>query len=222
MTHQQLRIVLIVLCLPVLTWVLWPKSESDQQNLSQSNDGSTGPRSGMNLIEADNPEFSKNNRKAISNQPKNQKKASGKDDAVMARISSLISHETLSNREVAEQLLEIAKNTQMSDEVRAEAMGHGTILDLPTFVGMASDTQLPDEMADDLLTHVINANDDPSLQLKAYKDFLNHPSPEVREEAQRMLAFMLEDDLGEWDLNTLIQKADAKLIELAKRKESGE
>lgn len=176
----------------------------------------------MNLIEAENPEFNKLKRKPNSNQPKDKKKTSGKDDGVMARISSLISHQTLSNREVAEQLLTIAKNTQMSDEVRAEAMGHGAILDLPTFVGMAADTQLPDEMADDLLTHVINANDDPSLQIKAYKDFLKHPSPEVREEAQSMLAFILEDDLGEWDINTLIQKADAKLIELAKQKESGE
>jgi hypothetical protein len=78
-------------------------------------------------------------------------------------------------------------------------------------------------MAENLLHHVMNENRDPALQIRTYKDFLNHSSPEIREKARETLAFILEDDFGKADEAALLQKADAKLklIEEEKLKQSG-
>jgi hypothetical protein len=119
-----------------------------------------------------------------------------------------------SNQEVAEQLRAIAQDKRMPENVRAEALGHGVILDLPVFVNMAADTQLPEAMAKELFQHVVNENGNPALQIRAYMDFLNHSSSEIREESKGLLAFVLEDDKGEADEATLIQMADAKLKQI--------
>ena len=140
----------------------------------------------------------------------------------MKRIDRLITHQTLSNREVAEQLLKMANDKHMPENVRAEALEHGVILDLPVFVHLAADTQLPEQMAEDLFQHVVNENGNPELQIRAYLDFLSHPSQEIREESMRLLAFMLEDDLGEADEATLRQMADTKLKQLESLKSAKE
>lgn len=44
-------------------------------------------------------------------------------------------------------------------------------------------------------------------------DFLNHPSAEIREDARDTLAFLLGDDLGKDDIETLTKKAAAELAE---------
>lgn len=45
-------------------------------------------------------------------------------------------------------------------------------------------------------------------------DFLNHPSAEIREDARDTLAFLLGDDLGKDDVETLKKKAAEELAEL--------
>lgn len=215
MNYQRLRLILTALTLPVLIWFAWPDDESSVGGQPKANDSSSpGKPNRSGLADNDDSEFPRKNRPSSNPQDRN----ASVDEAAMARINSLITNETLSNREVAEQLRMIAKDTRMSNEVRSEALGHGLILDSEVFASMAQDTQLPEEMADELLTHVINANDNPALQIQAFKDFLNHPSSEIRDQAKDMLAFILEDDAGEADEPTLRQMADAKLKQLEAEK----
>ena len=82
---------------------------------------------------------------------------------------------------------------------------------------MAADPELPEEMAEALFDAVRNYGDDMALQLRAFMDFLNHPSAEIREDAKDTLAFLLGDDLGEDDIETLKKKAAEKLAELGNK-----
>jgi hypothetical protein len=79
---------------------------------------------------------------------------------------------------------------------------------------MAADPELPEKMAEALFDAVRNHGDDLALQLRAFMDFLNHPSAEIREDAKDTLAFLLEDDEGNEDIETLKKKAAKMLVEL--------
>ena len=201
MNKQRLKHILIGLVLLLGIWIAWPEAKPSNDPKSAENTESTGKRFNWRLLD-----FGQN-----KEQGRTLNRTKSTSESAMGRIGRLIDHKTLTDHEVAEQLLIIAKDKQVPENARAEALGHGVILDLPVFVGMAADTQLPAEMAANLIHHVINANQDRALQIRAYVDFLNHSSPEIREEAKRMLAFVLEDDLGKADEATLIQMADARL-----------
>lgn len=210
MKKQRLKLTLIGLLLLLSVWVAWPETKSSNTTNHTPNTGSGKERKriGWHLLGLGADEKKRG--------PINRTQSTV--DSAMGRIDRLISHQTLSNREVAEQLLIIAKDKQIPEHARAEALGHGVILDLPVFAGMAADNQLPEEMAKDLLQHVINANQERSLQIRAYTEFLNHQSPEIRDQAKELLAFILEDDAGAADEAKLLQMADAKLKQLAEEK----
>ena len=78
---------------------------------------------------------------------------------------------------------------------------------------MAADPELPEEMAEALLDAVRNHGDDLPLQLRSFMGLLNHPSAEIREDAKDTLAFLLGDDLGKDDIETLTKKAAEELAE---------
>lgn len=216
MKNYRLRLILIGLLMPLLIWLAWPERKA-------LDDSNAGTQTEVNVKRPGSrfPDTTETNRQNRNQRPSNYR-AVPTDDAGLNRVDSLITHRTLSDHEVAEQLLLIAKDKRMSVEVRAEALGHGVILDLPVFASMAADTQLPPEMAEDLLMHVINENQHEALQIRAYKDFLNHRSPEIREEAKEMLAFILEDDFGKNDEAALLRLADAKLKELETKSDKQE
>lgn len=83
---------------------------------------------------------------------------------------------------------------------------------------MAADPELPEEMAEVLFDKVRNTGDDLALQLRSFMGFLNHPSTEIREDAKDTLAFLLGDDLGKDDVETLTKKAAEELAELESAK----
>ena len=204
MKNQRFKLLLIGFLLLISIWLAWPEpqqtaDQSDQATSTQSGKAKKG-------IDWHLPGFGG---KAKQSRPKNR--PSSNEDAGTKRIDRLITNQTLSNQEVAEQLRVIAKDKSMPENVRGDALGHGVILDLAAFADMAGDAQLPLEMAEELLQHVINENRDPALQIRAYTDFMNHSSPEIRDQAKDLLAFILEDDEGKADEATLLQMADARL-----------
>ncbi|MEY3393935.1 MAG: hypothetical protein RL346_171 [Verrucomicrobiota bacterium] len=214
MKHQRYRYVAGAAVLVLLIWFAWPeRSEPGRPDHvdARSEGAGVGQKPAQRIRNPEHPDHSKSNRQS------RPKRVDPSDHSGLSRLESLLNNQTLSNQEAAEQLLGIVRDKRLSDEVRAEALGHGVILELPVFAGLAGDTELPLVLADTLLTHVINANHDPALQIRAYRDFLNHPSAEIRDEAQRMLAFVLEDDLGELDTQALIQQAEKKLLILQER-----
>jgi hypothetical protein len=212
MKKQQLLSILIGLSLLLTIYLAWPKTKS--ANIPNE---ATNTESSRKLIGWHSLGIGQNEK-----QQRHQNNAQSSEDAAIKRIDRLINHQTLSNHEVAEQLLIIAEDKRIPEDARAEALGHGLILDLPVFAHMAADANLVEEMAEDLLQHVINENQDPALQIRALKDFLNHQSSEIREEAKQVLAFILGDDSGEADEATLIQMADAKLKQIEAEKPPAE
>jgi hypothetical protein len=213
MKKPRLKLILTGLLVLFAIWMVWPETKTAGPSEAAENDPSRSGRNGWNLLG-----FGRDEKES-----RDPQRVRPSDDSGLQRIDRLINHEALSNREVAEQLLLIAKDQGVSENVRAEALGHGVILELELFANLAADAQLPEEMAENLLHHVMNENRDPALQIRTYKDFLNHSSPEIREKARETLAFILEDDFGKADEAALLQKADAKLklIEEEKLKQSG-
>ena len=210
MKKQKLRIILTALLMLGLIWIAWPESKlaDSSGDLSNSEPSKKDKRRDWHLFGSAGDDK--------SNGSKNR--TSSLVDSGLKRIDRLITHQTLSNEEVAEQLRGIAQDKHMPEKVRSEALGHGVILDLDTFANLSADTQLPVEMAEVFLQHVINENRNPTLQIRTYVNFLNHSSPEIREEVQNLLAFMLEDDAGEKDVPSLLKMAEAKLKQLEAEK----
>lgn len=213
MKNSRLRLLLACLILLSLIWLVWPDREHSQKNLNASPDAKS-ERTHVDLNLSDTEKYNTHDKK----QRKAPSRVESTNDQGLKRLDSLILNKTLSNREVAEQLHMIASDKGMSEEIRSQALGHGVLLDLPVFTNLAADTQLPVEMAEELLMHVINENRDPALQITTYKNFLNHPSSEIRDEARQLLAFILEDDFEEADQAKLVQMADAKLKQLEAQK----
>jgi hypothetical protein len=210
MKNHPIRLAMVGLILPILIWLAWPNGSDESNGQEMASPQPESERGRVNLGFAES---------GISNshdkvQRKTPNRVNSTDEQGMRRLDSLILNQTLEHREVAVQLRMIASDKRNSKEIRSEALGHGVLLDLPVFANMAADTQLPVDMAQDLLMHVINHNQDPALQIRAYKDFLTHPSSEIREEARQRLAFILEDDFDEADGATLLKMADEKLKQL--------
>jgi hypothetical protein len=211
MKKQRTRLILIGLLLLIAIWIAWPNPKPTKDQASTvTTEQSENPKKGIgwHLLGI--------GRDGNKNIPQNvqQNRPASASGSGMDRISRLITHQTLSNKEVAEQLRAIAADKRMPENIRTEALGHGVILDLPAFVDMAADSKLPPEMAQTLLQHVVNANGEPALQIRAYKEFLNHDSPEIRDAVKEVLAFILEDDEKKADDAALIEMADAKLKQI--------
>ncbi len=207
MKKQRNKLILIGLFLIISIWIAWPETkQTSAPSQSTTSHQSKKTQKGIGWHSLGFGE--KNPQTHPQNRP------SSSTDSALNRIEQLITHQTLSNQEVAKQLRAIAQDKRMPENVRVEALGHGVILDLATFADMAADTQLPIQMAQDLLQHVINENRDPALQIQAYIDFLNHSSQEIRDQAKDKLSFMLEDDDHQYDEVALLQMADTKLKQI--------
>lgn len=203
MKKQKLRLILMALLMLGLIWIAWPESRPSDRSNDTLNSGIS------NTSKRTEPSLFGSREDDKSSRPKNR--TSSMEDSGMRRIDRLINNQTLNNKEVAEQLRVIAQDKHMPENVRSDALGHGVLLDLDTFANLSGDTQLPKEMAEEFLKHVINENRNPALQIRTYVNFLNHSSPEIREEVHGLLAFMLEDDAGEKDVPSLLKMAEAKL-----------
>lgn len=215
MKKQRVKLIVIGLLLLISIWIAWPETK---QTSAQSQPITSNP--------------SKNTQKGIgwhslgfgekTPQTRPQNRPDSSVDSASKRIDRLITNQTLSNQEVAAQLRVIAQDKRIPENVRAEALGHGVLLNLATFADMAADTQLPKDMAQDLLHHIINENRDPALQIRAYIEFLNHSTQEIREQAKDKLSFILEEDDHQYDEATLLQMADTKLKQIQAEKPQGE
>lgn len=187
----------------VLIWLAWPgtKSGDDASNPSKTETRANDKRSSL--------DSSGKARETRQRRLRNSDRAATDTD-----IDGILRNEALDEEEAAWMLRDIAEDQRVELSVRKDAMEHGVLLDLNVFAPMAADPELPEEMAEVLLDAVRNHGDNLPLQLRAYMDFLNHPSPEIQENAKDTLAFLLKDDLGADDVDTLKKKAAKKIAEL--------
>ena len=207
MKRQQLTQVLLGLVMLVLIWLAWPgtKSADDPSNPSKTETRANHKQSGL-----DSPGMRRDTRQRRLRNPNSAVEDGG--------IDRILTNEALDDDDAARMLREIAEDQGVPSSVRKDAMEHGVLLNLSEFAPMAADPELPEEMAEALLDAVRNHGDDLPLQLRSFMGLLNHPSAEIREDAKDTLAFLLEDDLGEDDIETLTKKADEKIAELEAEK----
>ena len=198
--------VFLGLVLLVLIWLAWPGTKSSDD---PSNPSKTETRANHKQGSLDSPGMGRDTRQRRPRNPN-----SAVEDAGIDRI---LTNQALDDDDAARMLREIAEDQRVEPFVRKEAMEHGVLLNLSGFATMAADPELPEEMAEALFDAVRNYGDDMALQLRAFMDFLNHPSAEIREDAKDTLAFLLGDDLGEDDIETLKKKAAEKLAELGNK-----
>lgn len=193
----------------VLIWLAWPgtKSGDDPSNPSKTETRANDKRSSL--------DSSGKARETRQRRLRNSGSATTDTD-----IDGILTNKALDEEEAAWMLRDIAEDQRVEPSVRKDAMEHGVLLnlDLNVFAPMAADPELPEEMAEALLDAVRNHGDDLPLQLRAYMDFLNHPSPQIRENAMGTLRHLLKDDLGADDIETLKKKAAEELAELEAEK----
>lgn len=203
MKRQRLTQVFLGLAVLVLIWLAWPgtKSGDDPSNPSKTETRANDKRSSLHS--------SGKARETRQRRLRNSGSAATDTD-----IDGILRNEALDEEEAAWRLRDIAEDQRVEPSVRKDAMEHGVLLDLNVYAPMAADPELPEEMAETLLDAVRNHGDNLPLQLRAYMDFLNHPSPEIQENAKDTLAFLLKDDLGADDVDTLKKKAAEKIAEL--------
>ena len=207
MKRQQLTQVLLGLVMLVLIWLAWPgtKSADDPSNPSKTETRANHKQSGL-----DSPGMRRDTRQRRLRNPNSAVEDGG--------IDRILTNEALDDDDAARMLREIAEDQGVPSSVRKDAMEHGVLLNLSEFAPMAADPELPEEMAEALLDAVRNHGDDLPLQLRSFMGLLNHPSAEIREDAKDTLAFLLGDDLGKDDIETLTKKAAAELAELEAEK----
>lgn len=209
MKRQQFTQVFLGLVVLVLIWLAWPGTKSSDD---PSNPSKTETRANHKQSRLDSPGMGRDTRQRRPRNP-------GLTNAD-AGIDRILTNEALDDDEAARMLREIAEDHGVPSSVRKDALEHGVLLnlDLDVFAPMAADPELPEEMAEALLDAVRNQGDDLPLQLRAYMDFLNHPSPEIQEDAKDTLAHLLEDDEGKANAKSLINMAAVKLAELEAEK----
>ena len=207
MKRQQLAQAFLGLVVLVLIWLAWPGAESSNDPSNPSKTESTANHEQSSL---DSPSMGRDNRQRRPRNPERPVEDAG--------IDRILTNQAVDDDEAARMLREIAEDQGVPLSVRKDALGHGVLLNLSVFATMAADAELPEEMAEVLFDEVRNAGGDLALQLRAFMDFLNHPSAEIREDAKDTLAFLLDDDLSEDDIDTLKKKAAEKLAELEAEK----
>ncbi len=197
-------------------WLAWPSSvENPAQIPPAVGSGLPASRTMPKLaLEDDEPVtggFRSSRRGSSTARARTQDgELSRQDEEALRRIDHLLINESIDHSEAARRLKTIATSADLSNSVRSEALAHGLLLDVEHFSTMAGDPSLPADMAMEVLNEVINYNDRASIQIQVYRDFLDHPSVEVRELATDMLRFMVEDDFEEMDRPALLRAAEQK------------
>jgi hypothetical protein len=202
MKRQHLTQIFLGLVVIFFIWLAWPRAESSDD---PSNPSKTETRAIHKQSSLESPGMGRDTRQRRPRNPE--------PPAEDAGIDRILTNQAVDDDEAARMLREIAEDQGVPSSVRKDALGHGVLLNLNEFATMAADPELPEEMAEVLFDAVRNHGEDLALQLRAFMDFLNHPSTEIHEDAKDTLAFLLGDDLGKDDIETLKKKAAEKLAE---------
>jgi|688.fasta_scaffold454222_2 hypothetical protein len=124
------------------------------------------------------------------------------------QIESILQNRTLPPEESAARLLGCAKQRSLPIEVRLSALDHAFNLDPWQAVTLCMEKPLPAPIAGRLLNGIHNLNESPSEQAAACMHLIEHEDEEIRERAQRLLAFLVSAEEHASDPDKLREKAD--------------
>jgi hypothetical protein len=126
-------------------------------------------------------------------------------------IESILNDKELSFEESATRLLECTRQENMPMEVRLAALDHAFNLDRWQALTLCMDKPLPSPIAGRLLSGIHNLNESRKDQVSACLHLIEHEDPEIRSQAQELLAFLVSSEELASDPDKLREKADAFL-----------
>jgi hypothetical protein len=126
-------------------------------------------------------------------------------------IESILNNKELSFEESATRLLECTRQEDMPMEVRLAALDHAFNLDRWQALTLCMDKPLPSPIAGRLLSGIHNLNESRKDQVSACLHLIEHEDPEIRSQAQELLAFLVSSEELASDPDKLREKADAFL-----------
>jgi hypothetical protein len=127
-----------------------------------------------------------------------------------ARVDAVLTDDRVSDEEAARQLAEIALDPNVIESERLEAIEHGTNLGFSHLLPLSLDPNLPLPLAESYLSGLYG-HDKAKEQVSGALGLLNHADPDIREQAQTLLGFLLEAEEDNESPDKLRQKADAFL-----------
>ena len=126
-------------------------------------------------------------------------------------IESILNNKELSFEESATRLLECTRQEDIPMEVRLAALDHAFNLDRWQALTLCMDKPLPSPIAGRLLSGIHNLNESRKDQVSACLHLIEHEDPEIRSQAQELLAFLVSSEELASDPDKLREKADAFL-----------
>jgi hypothetical protein len=149
--------------------------------------------------------------------PTPKKRAGGESRSAKAsnpttfpQIDSVLTDDRVSNEEAASKMAEIALDPNASEFERLEAMEHGKNLGFSHLLPLSLDPNLPRPLAESYL-HGLHGHDQTKEQVTGALGLLNHSDPDIRQQAQTLLGFLLEAEEDNESPDKLREKADAFL-----------
>lgn len=125
-------------------------------------------------------------------------------------IEQLLTNDNISNEQAARQLAEITLNPNRRESERLEAMEHGKNLGFSHLLPLSLDPNLPLPLAEGYL-HGLHGHDQTKEQVSGALGLLNHSDPDIRQQAQILLGFLLKAEEDNESPDKLREKADAFL-----------
>lgn len=148
---------------------------------------------------------------SLSNKPSVGAKSEPIPKADHSLIDSILKDRASSFEDKATDLLECARQEDLPMEVRLVALDHAFNLDRWQTLTLCMEKPLPTPIAGRLLSGVHNLNESPKDQVSACLYLMQHEDEEIRERAQRLVAFLVSSEELVADPDKLREKADAFL-----------
>ncbi len=130
--------------------------------------------------------------------------------ATFPQIDRVLTNDLVSDELAAIEMAKIALDPNTPEPERLEAMEHGMNLGFSHLLPLSLDSNLPLSLAESYL-HGLHGHDQTKQQVSGALGLLNHSDPDIRQQAQSLLGFLLEAEEDNESPDKLREKADAFL-----------
>lgn len=141
----------------------------------------------------------------------NGEKGESPQQSHTSQVESILMDKSLSFEETATRLLECVRREDLEMDVRLAALDHAFNLDHWQALILCMEKPLPSPIARRLLSGIHNLNESPKDQAAACLYLIQHEDAEIREQAQKLLAFLVSAEEYESDPNRLREAANVFL-----------
>lgn len=138
------------------------------------------------------------------------KSAKGSAATIFPAIDSVLTDDRISDDEAAREMAKIALDVTRPEAERLEAMEHGKNLGFSHMLPLSSDPNLPLPLAESYL-HGLHGHDQPKEQVTGALGLLNHNDPEISQQAQTLIGFLIGAEEDNESPDKLREKADTFL-----------